>query len=119
MVGTDSHVRDGVVTFATAFVVHKVHIGGTYFYVVKHEDSRYFDFYSRIYREVELSIELAKVLSDLFETRDIEIHIDAGNDGMTSKILPGLVGYVIGEGFTPVAKPYSFVASKVADKHSK
>lgn len=43
---------------------------------------------------------------NLFETRDIEMHIDAGNYGMTSKTLPGLAGYVIGEGFIPVAKPY-------------
>jgi len=119
MVGTDSHTRDGTVIFASAFVVYRKGMGGSYFYSVRRERSKKYNFYSRIYKEVELSITLAKLLKEIFETSLIEVHIDAGYDGLTSKLLPGLTGYVIGEGFKPVIKPYAFVASKVADRHSK
>lgn len=119
MVGTDSHTRDGTVIFASAFVVYRKGMGGSYFYSVLRERSKNYNFYSRIYREVELSIKLAKLLKEIFNPPFIEVHIDAGQDGLTSRLLPGLTGYVIGEGFKPVVKPYAFVASKLADRHSK
>jgi len=44
-VGTDSHARDGHVTFATAIVIYKVGNGATYFYYVTHE-RRSYDMYN-------------------------------------------------------------------------
>lgn len=117
-VGSDSDERDGVVTFATVFVVYKPGVGAIYFYTTKRE-RRYYDVYSRLFKELHLSLEMANFVKQNLNLDSAEIHIDAGYDGLSKQIIPTLVGYVKGMGYSYKLKPWAFAATKVAHRHTK
>jgi len=48
-----------------------------------------------------------------------EIHIDAGYDGPSKQVIPSIVGYVKGMGYSYRLKPWAFAATKVAHRHTK
>ncbi|WP_448536411.1 ribonuclease H-like YkuK family protein [Pseudothermotoga sp.] len=117
-IGSDSDERDGVVTFATVFVVYKPGVGAIYFYTIKRE-RRYYDIYSRIFEEAHLSLEMANFVKQNLHLDSAEIHIDAGYDGPSKQIIPSIVGYVKGMGYSYRLKPWAFAATKVAHRHTK
>ncbi len=116
-VGTDSDSKDGKTVYATAVVVHRVGNGATYFYRKVVEKGRH-DMYTRLFREAELSVEMAKMVKDILGVSPI-VHLDIGEEGESSKVMPTLVGYVVGMGFKCIVKPESFAAYKVAHRHTK
>jgi len=123
IIGTDSKDHGSFVLFTTVIVVHKVGKGGMYFYTTRKENI-YYDMKSRIFKEAQLSIEMANFLMGSMEEEDmemisgIEIHIDVGENGPTKELIRSVVGYVNGSGYEVRIKPDSFAASKVADKHT-
>ncbi|MGB9790398.1 ribonuclease H-like YkuK family protein [Thermotoga caldifontis] len=117
-IGSDSDERDGIVTFATVFIVYKPGVGAIYFYTTKRE-RRYYDIYSRLFEEAHLSIEMANFLKQNLNLDSAEIHIDAGYDGLSKQIIPSIVGYVKGMGYSYRLKPWAFAATKVAHRHTK
>ncbi|MFV9511782.1 ribonuclease H-like YkuK family protein [Tepidibacillus sp. LV47] len=50
---------------------------------------------------------------------EIGIHVDAGEDGPTSKMIPEIVSFVNACGFQCKTKPDSYAASSIANKLSK
>lgn len=117
-IGTDSDDRDGVVTFATVFIVYKLGVGAIYFYTVKRE-RRYYDIHSRIFEETHLSLQMADFVKRTLNLDSAEIHIDAGYEGPSKQIIPSIVGYIRGMGYTYRLKPWAFAATKVAHRHTK
>lgn len=117
-IGTDSDDRDGVVTFATVFIVYKLGVGAIYFYTVKRE-RRYYDTHSRIFEETHLSLQMADFVKRTLNLDSAEIHIDAGYEGLSKQIIPSIVGYIRGMGYTYRLKPWAFAATKVAHRHTK
>ena len=59
----------------------------------------------------QMSLDLSKV--------NICIHVDAGCNGKTGKLIPELVAWVRACGYDCKVKPDSFAASSIADKFSK
>ena len=127
-VGTDSMPSGDKTVFAMAVAVHREGNGCIYFYSQKLE-TRPLDFVSRIYQEATYSHDLARMLKkeDKFQELDMlcqdnsnmTIHIDTGENGKTKEVLAGIMGMVRVRGYGCEAKPYSFVANCIADRHSK
>lgn len=123
VIGTDSQPKNGQgVDFVTAIVIHRVGFGGIYFWK-KIIDHKKYVLRSRIYQEATLSLACAQVVLQLLKndgiTRyDVEIHIDIGSVGETKEMINEVVGMVKNCGYNAKIKPFSYGASKVADRHT-
>jgi len=122
IVGSDSEGR-GEIDLVNAIVVHRLGHGGRYFWRKTH-CLNINSLRQKIYEEVNMSIstmqELLKLLKEYQETLtkcEVEVHVDVGEKGQTREIIKEIVGVVRGYGFLVKTKPYSFGASKVADRH--
>ncbi len=122
IIGTDSQARDEV-TFVTAIVIHRLGKGARYYY---HREvrRRLPSLRQRILLETSLSLGVASRLTEMLSRRgyqsfDIEIHLDIGQNGDTRDLIREIVGMVSGSGFDAKIKPDSFGASTVADKYTK
>ncbi len=72
-------------------------------------------------KETSDSIEIANFLNAALDNPNLEIHIDVNTDPKhkSSKFKNTLIGYVTGCGFECRVKPESFVASSIADNHTR
>lgn len=115
--------------FPVAIVVLRKGEGGRFFLKKIHynsqEKKRFKNWKLRILQEVMLSCELALSLKETFNHQNgIDnyrfryIHADVGENGATKDMIKEVIGLIRGNGFEPVIKPQSFVASNVADRYS-
>ncbi len=89
-------------------------------------NKRFVNWRNRILQEVLLSCDLALVLREEIEKKidgnfnyQFEyIHADIGENGATKDMVKELTGLIRGNGFEPIIKPYSCVASVVAHRYS-
>lgn len=123
-IGTDSQMCKGGYQFITA-ICHYTHgKGGLYFYRPEFIQNSHFNKNNkkaRMFEEANRSIELANLL---FEETSLpaEIHLDASHANkkvFTSDIVEQLKGYVVSCGYEVKIKPDSYMASAIADRHSK
>ncbi|MBI2617675.1 ribonuclease H-like YkuK family protein [Candidatus Gottesmanbacteria bacterium] len=123
IIGTDSHSNNGSgVSFATAVTIHRVGEGGIYFFR-RFIQTTSLVLQARIFQEVSYSLEIADEVLTLLQGDGIskfnlEIHVDVGENGKTREFMADVIGMVHGSGFKAKVKPYSFGASKVADRHT-
>jgi len=123
IIGTDSlGLSSGHADFVTAIVVHRVGNGGRYFWR-RAEFGKFHTLRDRILKEVVTSLEAAHAL--LTELKDVEgvlwdfeIHADIGEKGATNALIQEVVGMIRANNFEAKTKPYSYAASKVADRHT-
>lgn len=121
-IGTDSEAFGKTsADFVTAIVVHRIGNGGRYFWQ-RAELHNLYNMRDRIMQEVITSIEIAKiVLSYLrqFDTPqfDLEVHVDVGTNGHSSKMIQEIVGMVRANNLEAKTKPESYAASSVADRY--
>lgn len=121
IIGTDSQN-----TYKTKMVivvcVLKEGKGGNFFYHIDYL-KKIKDLNTKIYTETELSLSLARELNQLLHEKgvraNVEIHVDIGRKGKTKDLIQSILGWVNSEGLECKIKPYSFVASTIADKISK
>lgn len=120
-VGTDSQNFDLTKTVIVV-AVWNVGNGGIFFYDIKRV-RKITNIRQKIFYETSLSLEMASKLAMYLEQEghlhDIGIHVDAGEDGPTSKMIPEIVSWVNACGFQCKTKPYSYAASSIANKLSK
>jgi predicted RNase H-related nuclease YkuK (DUF458 family) len=124
IVGTDSQKILGKsgYDFVSALVIHRMGSGGIYFW--KREiNNRKMGLKERIYREATMSLETSENFVTLFRTNgisryDIQIHVDIGPNGETRNMINEISGMIRGSGYDVKIKPYSYGASKVADRHT-
>ena len=121
IVGSDSQPGQ-VVDFVSAVVVHRVGLGGIYFWT-RHNGAKTYTLRERMYQEALDSLELAQHLLETFKDNgmlecDLEIHVDIGTKGPTREMIAEIVGMIRGNGFTVRTKPDSYGASTVADRHT-
>lgn len=122
IIGTDSHTRQETI-FVTAIVIHHLGKGGRYYF---HKSRRRAikSLRQKIMYETSMSLTAAAGLTTWLESSgfsdiDVEIHIDVGQQGETKELIREIVGMVVGSGYHAAIKPYSFGASKVADRYTK
>lgn len=120
-VGTDSQ-NFGYTKMVVVVAVHRVGKGGIFFYSINRIE-KINSISQKLLHETSVSLELATKLSDTFEKEeinyDISIHVDAGENGQTSKMIPEIIGWIKACGFQCETKPNSYAASSIADKFSK
>jgi predicted RNase H-related nuclease YkuK (DUF458 family) len=127
IVGVDSHLHGHVYHFISVVCLYRKGRGGFYYYNISEQNRKEFKgtypvrVKARMFHETTLAIEVATQIQE--KTGKIPVvHIDASpaNAGeLTSMFSDELKGYVTGSGFEAVLKPWSFVASGIANKHSK
>lgn len=123
IIGTDSQPKgEQGADFVTAIVIHRVGMGGIYFWQRK-EEKKKMVLRNRIYEEAVLSLSCAQELLATFKNNgitkyDVEIHVDIGTHGETRELIAEVVGMIRGSGFLVKTKPDSYGATKVADRHT-
>lgn len=129
IVGCDSS-SGGEPNFPVAVAILRKGEGGRFFLKrVKYEadyNKRFINWRNRILQEVLLSCDLALILKEEIAERinanlkyQFEyIHADIGENGATKDMVKELTGLIRGNGFEPIIKPYSCVASVVAHRYS-
>ena len=129
IVGCDSSSEEEP-NFPVAIAVLRKGEGGRFFLKrVKYPadfNKRFINWRNRILQEVLLSCDLALMLKDdliqrigrSFNYQFQYIHADIGENGATKDMIKELTGLIKGNGFEPIIKPYSCVASVVAHRYS-
>lgn len=122
IVGTDSQLREEV-CYVTAIIILREGKGGRFYYAKERERTK-LGLKQRIFYETSRSLSVAaklaqKLAENGWSDPEIEIHLDVGEQGKTKEIIREVVGMVTGNGFDARIKPYSYGASKVADKFTK
>ena len=129
IIGTDSQNFSDTKIVVVIALQHTGH-GGLFFYETTRV-RRIDNIKQKLITETQMSLEFAsKLLEELdkqFDTYGFDytsrvnfsIHVDAGENGPTRKVIPEVVSYVKSCGFNVAVKPESFVASSIADKYSK
>jgi len=123
IVGTDSQKVEGnKYDFVSALVIHRVGWGGIYFWKRVIQDKK-ISLKERIYQEATMSLETSENFVELFRTNgiskyNVQIHVDIGHNGETRDLITEVVGMIRGSGYEIKIKPYSYGASKVADKYT-
>ena len=124
IIGTDSVKSNQSFIFTSSICILNDHekYDRTYFYNRKKiKDDSYYMLAKRLLKETYDSIEIANFLQTALGDPNIEIHIDVNTDSKykSSKFKNTLIGYVTGCGFECRVKPESFVASSIADNHTR
>jgi len=123
IVGTDSQkIEKGGYDFVSALVIHRMGSGGIYFWKREIYDKK-ISLKERIYREATMSLQTSEDFVVLFKTNgisryDIQIHVDIGPNGETRSMINEISGMIRGSGYEVKIKPYSYGASKVADRYT-
>ena len=123
IVGTDSVKLGQNFVFTSAIcVLNSEFYDRRYFYIrQKIKDDTYLDLSRRLLKETEDSIKIALDIKDKFNTANIEIHADVNecSNHLSARYKNMIKGYVSGCGFKVKTKPQSFVASSIADLHTR
>tara|TARA_Y200000002_G_scaffold376982_1_gene381780 strand:- start:577 stop:1053 length:477 start_codon:yes stop_codon:yes gene_type:complete len=123
IVGSDSVKLGYNFIFTKAIcVLNSEYYDSKYFYYRdKIKDDSYLDLSKRLLKETVDSIDLAMKIKDICYNANIEIHADVNPDAkhLSSKYKNMISGYIQGCGFNVKIKPNSFVASAIADHHTR
>lgn len=123
IIGTDSVKLGYDFVFTKAIcVLNKGFYDRRYFYFrQKFKDDSYLDLSKRLLKETSDSINLAMELRKKLSNVNIEIHADVNTDTkhMSARYKNMVTGYITGCGFSVKTKPNSFVASSIADQHTR
>jgi predicted RNase H-related nuclease YkuK (DUF458 family) len=123
IIGSDSQYHSDETCFVTAVILYRVGKGANVFYhksYIQHD----IDICTRIMKETSHSIELMGKIQEsdlgwMIGKNDYEIHIDAGENGDSRRVLKECMSYVQAMGYKCQSKPGSSVASHVADRFTK
>lgn len=127
IVGVDSHLHGMAYRFITVICLYRKGRGGFYYYNISEQHRKQFKgtypvrVKARMFHETSLAIEIATEIQEKTGLCPV-IHLDASppNAGeLTSMFSDELKGYVTASGFEAVLKPWGFVASGIANKHTK
>lgn len=100
--------------------------GGRVYYI-RHLEKRYFNRQQRLLREAEISVNLAQKLEPLFTELDVpfEVHADVNSvpgknkENKSNEVHDAVKGWIESMGWVCRTKPQAFVASIVADRHTR
>ena len=117
-IGTDSQRRANKVAYATVIVLYNDRKGGKVLYT-KEVVPAIKDNFIRLFREIELSLEIANELcKEGIEQRLMAIDLDYNEDKryFSNKLLTSALGWATSLGYTCRTKPFSVAASYASDK---
>ena len=122
-VGTDSMPKGEKTTFASTICFHSFEkkVGNYFFTKKKYDSSMFTSLFSRLGKEIMLSIEIAKSIKNIFPEATIEVHADISEEpenksSCASDYAKAWNGY---QEFKLIIKPNAWAASGCADWHTK
>ena len=117
IIGCDSKNRDSETVYGLVIVLYKEKKGGHVLYA-KQRVSRIRDRWSRLWREVELSVALANELQEkgFPKVKFIDLDLNPDPRFKSNDVVRAAVGLVESMGYEARTKPYSLCASYAADK---
>jgi predicted RNase H-related nuclease YkuK (DUF458 family) len=124
IIGTDSQFHPSIknIKYVTVISVRRVGKGARYFYR-KDYDSINFSIKTKILKEALFTYEVLQrvkiLISDILSDSNFISHLDIGENGKSKEMIEDVVSIFKGSGCEFKIKPDSFIASGVADKHSK
>jgi predicted RNase H-related nuclease YkuK (DUF458 family) len=119
-IGSDSQSIADKTVYALVIVLHYGNNGGHVIYSKK-SVPRIQDRFTRLWHEVEDSVELARYLEEMGLPKPTYIDVDLNPDPKykSNSLLRSALGYVESYGYTPRCKPYAVSATYIADKICK
>lgn len=119
-IGSDSQSIGDKTIYALVIVLHYGNNGGHVIYSKK-TIPKVSDRFTRLWQEVEDSVELAQYLEANGIPKPTYIDVDLNPDPKykSNALLRAALGYVEGSGYTPRCKPFAVSATYIADKICK
>lgn len=119
-IGCDSQTHGRETTYAVVIVLHRRGLGGHVIYN-KEIVPVISDLFSRIWREVEVSLEVAEYLvaNGVKKAKYIDVDINPDKRYRSNIVLASAMGLVAWKGYEGRMKPDSMSATRVADKLCK
>jgi len=122
-IGTDSMIKSDKITFASAIGFHSFEKNvANYFFSKKNYNTFEFsNLYSRLGKEVMISINIAKYINNIFPEAKIEVHVDISDspDNDSNCIAEYAKAWNGYQEFKLIIKPDAWAASGCADWHTK
>jgi uncharacterized protein len=123
IVGSDSvKLGTGFVFTKAICILNNDYYDRRYFYFrEKIKDDSFLDLHKRLLKETSDSIGVAIKIKKRLSNANIEVHADVNSDIIheSSRHKNMIMGYITGCGFDVRIKPFSFVASSIADLHTR
>ena len=121
IIGTDS--QPGKLTcFVTAVIIHREGKGARFYFRRTYHKTP-LSMRHKIFEEATRSLEMAGNLiqytTNISPEVTMEIHVDIGEKGRTRELIQQVVNMISTSGFLAKIKPYSYGATKVADRFTK
>ena len=114
-VGSDSQNRGEFTRYAVA-VAYRYGTRGTHYIYHRFTTKRITDRWRRLWKEVELSVEVAKQLEENdIKVYCIDLDFNKREIARSNEMVAAAKGYVMGSGFVCSVKPEEQVASRAAD----
>jgi len=113
-IGTDSQSTKRFTVYATVIVLYYDKKGGHVLFN-KTVVPRIKDTFTRLWKEVDLSVGVAQELAKDFDVKYIDLDFNEDKKYQSNSVLLAAVGYVTALGFTARYKPLDTYASRVAD----
>jgi len=114
-VGSDSQNRGELTRYAVT-VAFRYGTRGTHFIYHRFSTKRITDRWRRLWKEVELSVEIAKQLEEnSIKVHCVDLDFNKREMARSHEMVAAARGYVMGSGFNCSIKPEEQVASRAAD----
>ncbi len=119
-VGTDSQRFNGKVIYVTA-IAYRYPARGVHYIYFKQTFPPIRDNWTRLFKETELSLEVAKTISDNLPSLKIEIDMDYNEDEHyeSHKLVSAAKGWAKSLGYKVNIKPNKQIATRAADYHCR
>ena len=114
-VGADSQNKGEHTRYAVA-VAYRYGTRGTHYIFHRFVTKRITDRWRRLWKEVELSVEIAKQLEEnSIKVHCVDLDFNKREMARSNEMVAAAKGYVMGSGFNCSVKPEEQVASRAAD----
>ena len=118
-IGSDSQNVGKKTKYVTA-IAYRFGSRGVHYIISKKDEIIIDDIWKRLWKEAEMSIEVAEWLSNQINVK-IEIDMDYNNDEkfISNKLISAAKGWANSLGYKVNVKPHNQIATKAADHHCK
>jgi len=116
-IGTDSQNKKHETRYATVIAYH-YNSRGVHYIVHKHNVKKINDIFTRLWKETEMSLEVAEWLSQHINVKiQIDMDYNSDEDHKSNKLISACQGWATSLGYKVNVKPYSQIATHAADHH--
>jgi predicted RNase H-related nuclease YkuK (DUF458 family) len=119
-IGTDSQSSGEFTTYATV-IAYRYGTRGVHYIFWKEKIARINDKFIKLYREAELTIDVAEWFTERIKSVRVELDFDynASVKHYSQKLVPSTKGWAESLGYTVNIKPVKQIATRAADYHCR